>query len=151
MPEKTEILNLRRGDFVSIAQDVLGRGKILRFKANGRSMSPFIQNGDVVLYCSSYGSPVIHRVIQRGKESIITKGDSIPNSDQPMLSKQVLGRVAAVEKNGWRIRLDTPTGAFLNIFLATNSPFSFLIYPSLRFMKPVGFLLVPAVHRLSKF
>lgn len=166
MLEKTEILNLKRGDFASIAQEVLGRGRILKFKAKGGSMSPFIRNGDVVeviplkgkinfgdiiFYHSSYGNSIIHRVIQRGKESIITKGDSVPGSDQPIFSKQVLGRVVAVEKNGWCIRLDKPVGKLLNIFLALISPFSFLIYPSLKFIKPLSFLVLPALHRLSQF
>ncbi len=150
MLEKTEMLNLKREDFASIAQEVLGRGRILKFKAKGGSMSPFIRNGDVVevvpvkgkmnlgdiiLYHSSYGNPVVHRVIQRNKESIITKGDSVPNSDEPILSKQVLGRVVAIEKNGWCIRLDRPMGRLLNILLATISPFSFLTYPPLRLIK----------------
>ena len=150
MLEKTEMLNLKRRDFASIAQDVLGRGRTLRFKAKGGSMSPFIRNGDVVevvpvktkinlgdivLYRSSYGNPVVHRVIQRSNESIITKGDSLSSSDQPVLSKQVLGRVVSVEKNGWRIRLDTPMGKLINVLLATISPFSFLIYPPLRLVK----------------
>jgi len=165
MPKKIEILNLRREDFASITEEVLGRGRAVRFRANGGSMSPFIRNGDivevvpvkgkidigdVVLYRSSYGNPVVHRVIQRGKESIITKGDSSFSSDQPLLSKQVLGRVAVVEKNGWHIRLDRPMVRLINILLATISPFSLLIYPSLKFMKPVSFLLAPALHRLSR-
>lgn len=139
--EKTEMLNLKREDFTSIAQKVLGRGRTLRFKAKGGSMSPLIRNGDVVevapfkgkvnfgdiiLYFSSWGTPVVHRVIQRNKESIITKGDSVPSSDHPVLFKQVLGRVVAVEKNGWRIRLDKPVGKLLNILLALISPFSSL-------------------------
>ena len=163
MLEKTETLNLKREDFASIAQDILGRGRILRFKAKGGSMSPFIRNGDVVevvpskgkinlgdvvFYCSSYGNLIIHRVIQRGKESIITKGDSVPSSDQPIFSKQVLGRVVAVEKNGWCIRLDRPMVRLLNILLALISPFSSLIYPSLKFIKPLSFLMLPALHRL---
>ncbi len=150
MLEKTEMLNLKREDFASIAQDILGRGRALRFKAKGGSMSPFIRNGDVlevvpfkgkinfgdiILYHSSYGSPVVHRVIQRNNESIITKGDSVPNSDQTILSKQVLGRVIAVERNGLRIRLDRPMVRFLNILLALISPFSFLIYSPLRLVK----------------
>jgi len=112
MLEKTEILNLKREDFTSIAYGVLGRGKAFKFKAKGGSMSPFIRNGDVVevvpvkgkinlgdivFYCSSYRSPVVHRVIHRNKERIITKGDSVPNSDQPVLSRKVLGRVVTVE------------------------------------------------------
>ncbi len=150
MLEKTEILNLKRGDFASISQEVLGRGRILRFKAKGGSMSPFIRNGDVVevvplkgkinlgdiiLYHSSYGNPVVHRVIRRNRESIITKGDSVPGSDQPIFLKQVLGRVVAIERNGWCIRLDKPAGKLLNIILALISPFSFLTYPPLRLVK----------------
>jgi len=150
MLEETETLNLKREDFASIAQGVLSRGKTFKFKAKGGSMSPFIRNGDVVevvpvkgkvnfgdviLYHSSYGNPIIHRVIQGNKENIITKGDSVSNFDQPILSKQVLGRVVAVEKNGWCIRLDKPVGKLLNILLATISPFSFLIYPPLRLLK----------------
>jgi len=150
MLEKTEMLNLKREDFTSIAQEVLGRGRTLRFKARGGSMSPFIRNGDVlevvpvkgkinlgdiILYYSSYGNSVVHRVIQRNKGSIITKGDSVPGSDQPVLFRKVLGRVVAVEKNGWRIRLDKPVGKLLNILLALISPFSFLTYPPLRLVK----------------
>ncbi len=166
MLKKTETLNLKREDFVSIAHGVLDRGRILRFKAKGGSMSPFIRNGDVVevaplkgrinlgdiiLYHSSCGSPVIHRVIQRNKESIITKGDSVSNSDQPIFSKQVLGRVVAVEKNGWCIRLDKSTVRLLNIILALTSPFSSLIYPALKFIKPLSLLALPALHRLCQF
>jgi len=166
MSEKIEILNLKREDFASIAGEVLAQGRTLRFRAKGGSMSPLIRNeevvkvvpvkgkinvGDVVLYRSPYGSALIHRVIQRGKESIITKGDFVASSDQPVLSKQVLGLVAAVEKNGWCIRLDRPTGRLLNIVLATISSLSFLTYPSFKFMKPVSFLVVPVLCRLFKF
>ena len=129
-------------------------------------MSPFIRNGDVVevvpvkgkvnfgdviLYHSSCGGPVIHRVIQRNKESIITKGDSVPGSDQPVLFRKVLGRLVSIEKNGWCIRLDKPVGKLLNILLATISPFSSLIYPSLKFIKPLSFLMLPALHCWSQF
>ncbi len=150
MSEKIETLNLKREDFVSIAQEVLGRGRALKFRAKGGSMSPFIRNGDVVqlvpvkgkinlgdvvFYRSSYGNTIVHRVVRRRREIVITKGDSSPSPDQPVLSKQVLGRVVAVEKNGWRIRLDSPMGRLLNILLATISPFSFLIYPPLKLVK----------------
>ncbi len=166
MLKKTETLNLKREDFASIAHEVLDRGRTLRFKAKGGSMSPFIRNGDVVevvpfrgkinfgdviLYHSFCGSPVVHRVIHRNTESIIAKGDSTPGFDQPVLFKQVLGRVVSVEKNGWCIRLDKPVGKLLNILLALISPFSFLIYPSLKFIKPLSFLVLPALHRLSQF
>ena len=166
MPEKIEIPALKKEDFASITQKVLDGGRVLRFRAKGGSMSPFIHNGDVVevipikgkinlgdvvLYRFPDGNPVIHRVIRRNKKSIITKGDSVPSPDQAVLSRQVLGRVVSIEKNGWRMSLDAKIGRLLNILFTAISPFSFLIYPSLKFMKPVGFLAVAALHRLSKF
>jgi len=150
MLEKTEMLNLKREDFASITQEVRSRGRALRFRAKGGSMSPFIRNGDVVevvpvkgkinlgdiiLYRPSYGNPTVHRVIQRSKENIITKGDSVSSSDQPLLSRHVLGRVVTIEKNGWHLRLNTPMGRLLNILFAIMSPISFLTYPPLRLVK----------------
>jgi len=166
MSKRVEILDLKGEDFASIAREVLGRrGRAFRFRAKGGSMSPFIRDGDVVevvplkgkmhpgdivFCCPSYGKPVVHRVLQRTKKIIITKGDSLYRSDQPVLPKHVLGEVVSVEKNGWRIRLDTPMVRLINILLATISPFSLLIYPSLKFMKPIGVVLAPALHRLSR-
>jgi signal peptidase I len=150
MSKKTEVLNLKREDFSSITQEVLSRGRALRFRAKGESMSPLIRNGDVVqlvpvkgkislgdvvFYRSSYGNTIVHRVVQRRREIVITKGDSSPTPDQPVLSKQVLGRVVSVEKNGWRIRLDSPMGRLLNILIAIMSPISFLTYPPLKLVK----------------
>lgn len=85
------------------------------------------------------GRQVIHRFLWRknidGQKVLITKGDANRNYDQPVLADQVLGKVVVVEKKGWKIRLDTKIGRLLNIFFAAISPFSFLIYPSLRLVK----------------
>ena len=56
-PEKVEILNSKREDFAFTAQEVLGRGKALRFRAKEGSMSSFIRNGDVV-----EAVPALHRL-----------------------------------------------------------------------------------------
>ncbi len=101
------------------------------------------------------GHRVIHRFLGRKKigsqKLLITKGDANLDCDLPVLPEQVRGKVIVVQKKGWKIRLDTKIGRILNILFATISPFSFLISPWLKFMKPVGFLLTPALHRLSKF
>jgi len=129
-------------------------------------MSPFITNGDVVkvvpaegkinlgdivLYLSSYGNVTVHRVIRKRKEGVIIKGDSVPSPDQLVPSEQILGRVVSVEKDGWRISLDKPIGRVINSLFATISPFSFLTYPLLKFMRPADFVVLSILRRLPKF
>ncbi len=109
--------------------------------------------GDIILYenlsnCCQNSANVlnklgsyktIHRFLGRKKvkdqETLITKGDANWSYDQPLLSKQVLGRVVAVEKNGCRIRLDRRMGRCINVLFAIMSPISFLTYPPLRLAK----------------
>jgi signal peptidase I len=148
IPEKSEILNLKKEDFTSLAQDVLGRGKTLRFKAKGGSMSPFIRNGDivkvvsfegninlgdVVFYRSSYGNAIIHRVIRKTMKDSGTvffiKGDAGFDKPEKVDAERVLGRVAAIERNGRKINLHTKLYRIIGLFFAGLSPFSRWIYP----------------------
>ena len=167
-----------------IGLDLLSQKKLIKFRAPGCSMTPFIRDnetivikpcraeeltfGDIIL-CERprdqhqntpserklQSSKVIHRFLGRKKignqKVLIIKGDANLNYDQPVQPKHVLGKVIAVEKKGWTIRLNTKTGRLLNVLFATISPLSFLIYPSLKFMKPVNSLFTPARHHLSKF
>ena len=152
MPEKIEILSLKREDFASITQEVLGRGRALRFRAKGGSMSPFIRNGDivevipvkgkinlgdVVFYRSSHGRMVIHRVIQRRKRSIITKGDALFGHDGSISLEQILGRVAVVDKRGARITLDCRSGKLLSalFFIISIPPFIYLSYSAVNILR----------------
>ncbi len=133
-------MNANRTDFLELSQELLDRGALLRFRAHGRSMHPFIKNGniliveplngtsasigDVVFYRRSDGSLTAHRLIKvnHHKEStvLITRGDSHKYYDLPVPSEQVMGRIIRIELqerqlqlNGW---LGRPFGFLIALF-----------------------------------
>ena len=68
-------------DFNGLSQDILAGGRILKFKAQGASMYPFIRDnqnitikkvpaedinfGDIVCFYSSSRDVVVHRIIRK--------------------------------------------------------------------------------------
>lgn len=42
------ILSCSNGDFFNLAEIILQQGNCIRFRAEGRSMSPSIRNGDII-------------------------------------------------------------------------------------------------------
>lgn len=111
--------------FLDLATELLARGHRVRFGAEGGSMHPSIRAGealvvepvgaleirmdDVVLYRS--GRRVIaHRVVgivgNDGKAPVFAlRGDAPGSAHERVEARQVLGRVAAVERGGWVTRL----------------------------------------------
>ena len=108
--------------------------------------------GDIILY-HGFGnqSPhssipledkkIVHRFLWRreadGELRLITKGDNNYLCDPPILPQQILGKVVEIEKNRWRLRLDTPFGRLLNTLcgLAIMPPVSFISFPCMKKMK----------------
>lgn len=127
------------------AGDLLGamHGSIekLPLQVHGRSMRPFIRDGDRVLISTvdparlrigevicgilPGGRAVIHRLIriERGSGGLVltTRGDSRVVCDPPLGEKQVLGRVVAVE--GGRLKLDPTSWWARTAGLAWNHGF----------------------------
>ena len=142
MLEKTEMLNLEREDFTSIAQEVLGRGRILRFKAKGESMSPSIRDGDIleitpvngeeiragniIFYHVGKKRMVAHRVtkriIENDKLIFLTRGDSNIGEEEKVHPEQIMGRVKAIERKERRIRIDYGWNRLKYIFYLKISP-----------------------------
>ena|GEM_PF-1540005 len=151
-----------------IAIDLLENRNMVKFRAPGVSMSPFIRNsemitvepcshgdltfGDVILYqgfgsqCRQLSIPlrnrkIVHRFLWRreigGDLRLITKGDNNYLCDPPVSPQQILGRVVEIEKNGWRLRLDTPFGRLLNALFALviMPPVSALSFACIRTIK----------------
>ena len=105
--------------------------------------------GDIILY-SGFGNgtrrlsdpikgkKIVHRFLWRreadGELRLITKGDNNYHCDSPVSPHQVLGKVVKIEKNGWKLRLDTPFGRLLNTLcgLAIIPPVSFFSYPCMK-------------------
>ena len=133
----------RTGIYHDMVREELEKGIAMRFKAQGGSMSPFIvagdtvtvepadtrelRVGDVVLFQSG-DLAVVHRMLYRyvrgGTVYLLTKGDSVPQPDQPVPHTRLLGRVTAIERHGRRIDLDAPPARAFAVLLALASPLS---------------------------
>lgn len=95
---------------------VLEHGKPFRFTAHGYSMSPFIQDGDMVTLAPFADAPqigevvafinpannrlVVHRLVAETPDGFLFKGDNIPEPDGVFAREQILGRVVRVERDG---------------------------------------------------
>ena len=109
-----------------LAASFLRDGHLLRVRARGDSMLPFLHHGDVlhvrplpaaavrvgdvICYTPSPGRLHLHRVVARAARGFLTRGDALPYvEDVP--AARLLGRVIARERGGRLRRLDTPAAA----------------------------------------
>ena len=103
----------------NLAVEVLRKTGVLRVSAFGYSMLPTlypgdiltikcetlsaIQPGDVVLYTRA-DRFFIHRnlhPVQRGSETaLVTRGDSMPHADEPVIASELLGKVISIGDGG---------------------------------------------------
>src|SRR5215470_16363314 len=96
--------------FGEVADCLLASGVTFRFQARGRSMLPFIQDGeilrvkavdpkeirvgDIVLY-RDYSGFKAHRVIRRRNNVFMTRGDAGLETDAAIRGEQILGKITA--------------------------------------------------------
>jgi signal peptidase I len=111
------------GALDTLAVESLRRGNPLRLRARGGSMLPFlidgdvlvvrpaaiaeIRIGDVICYEPPSGGLCLHRVIGREERGFVTRGDALAYAEI-VPDAALLGVVAARERGGRRIVLDTP-------------------------------------------
>ena len=105
--------------FVDVAQHLLERGDGIRFRAEGTSMLPTIQDGDVltvaavesgaialgdIILYSHRGRPIAHRVAEIRRSPGTTRmvfvacGDGKTACDAPIEPRQILGKVVSIER-----------------------------------------------------
>jgi signal peptidase I len=109
--------------FLGLSQEIMHKGKSLRFLAQGTSMHPLVRNGDilmvdpvksgkirvgdVVLCTPAVGSVVVHRVIRTKKTRKATRylvqGDQASQPDGWISQEQVTARLSAIERDGRQI------------------------------------------------
>ena len=98
-----------------------------------------INTGDVVFYSTTGNKVIVHRLIrkykQKGRMTVLIKGDASFSSPEKMDIQNVLGKVIAIERNGRKKRLDTKLHQIIGLFFAVISPFSRWIYPIGSIMK----------------
>jgi signal peptidase I len=131
-------LKAERSDFLELSQELLGRGAMLRFRAHGRSMHPFIKDGstlivepvngtsvnigDIIFYRRPEGSLTAHRLIDISSQAdgtfLITRGDSHRYHDPPVPAEQIMGRVIRVEGEQRQLQLNTWPGRPLGFLIA---------------------------------
>jgi signal peptidase len=105
--------------FAELIAAVLSKGKQFRFQAKGYSMSPFIQNGDIVTISPqsriiNLGEVVaifdskkhlfLHRVVKIRGDKFLVQGDSNPTIDGWFIRNEILGFVTNVERKSKDIR-----------------------------------------------
>jgi signal peptidase I len=102
---------------LELAAEVLASFGQARLPVTGSSMFPSmqpgdllevhrpagsIQTGDVVVF-ERYGKLVVHRVVDRTGDLLVTRGDRVRYPDAPVPAAAILGCVIAIERRGRRI------------------------------------------------
>jgi signal peptidase I len=136
--ERGREVTLETPDFLDQARQLLSRSLPVELRMSGSSMSPAIEDGDIitlepvadeaikqgdiVLYQSRFDTAVIHRIVRlersSSERSIVTRGDAASHNDSPVPAHRILGRVKRVERAGERIRMVIPKRGFSQTLLA---------------------------------
>jgi hypothetical protein len=85
----------------------------LRLQVSGGSMLPSVWPGDILLihlaefsglrtgdllFYARNGGFVVHRVVGKNVDAVITRGDALAQDDDPVAPSRVLGKVAVIER-----------------------------------------------------
>jgi hypothetical protein len=112
MPVMTEA---REAYKLDLAAEVLSSHGTIRLRALGTSMLPSIWPGDVLSIESKSREELVsgdivlvargdrffvHRLIEKQGLHWITRGDSLPQNDAPVVEAQVLGKVSLIHRQG---------------------------------------------------
>jgi len=127
-------LDINGSEFEALTRDLLAEGNMVRFRAKGFSMRPFIRSGDIlevqpfvaahpvrigeiVLFKSVNNGLLAHRIIKITPEQYsimyLPQGDSNRYPDLPISPAQILGIVAALKRNKHRVNLNTSSQKFV--------------------------------------
>jgi hypothetical protein len=123
-PLHKKTLALSGAVLVELVQAVLDKGSLFRFCACGRSMIPFIRDGDTLTIAPlanrpprlgevvAYSCPTeeraklaIHRVIGRRRRDFLVRGDGNGCMPEIVSSENILGLLVSVERDGRQVRL----------------------------------------------
>jgi hypothetical protein len=110
MPVLTEVRETHKLD---LAAEVLSSNGVIRLRTLGTSMLPSIWPGDVLNIENKVGEEIVpgnialvrrdgrffvHRLVESCNSQWITRGDSLPQNDPPVLEAQVLGKVSTIHR-----------------------------------------------------
>ena len=136
--ERGRKVTLETPEFLEQARQLLSRSLPVELRMSGSSMSPAVEDGDIitvqpitgdlikpgdiVLYQSRFDTAVIHRVVRLERASsercVVTRGDAASHNDPPVPLHRVIGRVSRVERAGERITMVTPKRSLAQALLS---------------------------------
>lgn len=113
-------------DFEQLANTLLETGNEVRFRASGRSMYPFIKDGDTItitptntkdlekgniaFYRNKENKPTAHRIVgitkEYNKTIFLIRGDGYVAGNERIPAENIMGIVTKVERDGIEVKLD---------------------------------------------
>ncbi|MFZ0394839.1 MAG: S24/S26 family peptidase [Terracidiphilus sp.] len=108
-----------------LAADVALASGSVRLRVTGSSMLPALRAGDLVTVerCSLEefepdamvlfrrgDGLVLHRLVRKTGDSVLTRGDSLPRYDEPVGTSAIVGRAVSVLRNGRPVNLQRTLG-----------------------------------------
>jgi signal peptidase I len=127
--------------------DFLDQGKELKIRLGGRSMYPFLRNGDIglvkkicisnlkigdVIVFKTSEKLIAHRllkIIYRNKKlSLITKGDSLLKKDCPISEENYIGKIVSFDRKNKTVDIETEYFIKLNYIISKTSIVLVIIY-----------------------
>ncbi len=140
-------------DAAALYQKILNSGTLLHLRADGRSMAPILNSGDMVtirktwpqslrqgdliLFKTPVGQLLLHRIIyiRQLSDGIVlqTKGDAAYHRDFPISSNAVLGKVCKIEKS-------VPFWGFTSIDMES------VFWKGISYLIAIVFLLNPSIR-----
>lgn len=110
-------MNNANKELANLIRDTLDAGRAFRFRVKGGSMTPFIRSGDTITLhpaaadkirtgdiVAFLSSPMmkmfVHRVVLTHHEFFLMRGDNLVDDDGWISEKDIIGKVAGVERHG---------------------------------------------------
>jgi signal peptidase I len=146
--------------FAELIAAVLSKGKPFRFQAKGYSMSPFIQNGDIITLSpisekiklgkviaifDSKKHLYLHRVVKIDNDRFLVRGDNISLMDGWFLRNEMLGCVTTVERQSKNIRIGLGPERIFIAFLSANG----WLIPLVTFIRKINSIKKGSSNRLK--
>lgn len=149
MPGISSTKILKAKDMLSVAKELIDKGKRVRITVTGNSMYPFLRDtkdsvlltladykdvefGDVILALHKDGLYVLHRVIKKKKNYFYTNPDAAGYREGPLYPGQIIGKVVKVYRKDKEITCGNPLWRGLSLIWFLLLPFRPFIIRSYR-------------------
>lgn len=136
-------MKCKAGEFMGLVQELKNKGGVIRFQARGKSMEPYINDGeivwlrpvepfsitsgDIVLYYVDSEEIGLHRFLKRVNGQAIIREEAPPFKKEKVDMGNIVARLIAIERKGRKINFDK-TSCRLNNFFLSRCPLYFKVH-----------------------